>query len=65
MEFDPVDNEDVVQVATPEVSVCAVQPVMDVLFAVKPTVPVGVPPLELTLALKVTEAPDTLGFNDE
>ncbi|MCX7115590.1 MAG: hypothetical protein NTW08_06770 [Gammaproteobacteria bacterium] len=48
----------VVQVATPEVSSRAVQP-MDEPFAVKLTVPVGVHPLELTLALKVTKGRKT------
>ena len=33
--------------------------------SLKVTVPVGVPPVELTAALKVTAAPNVDGFNDE
>jgi hypothetical protein len=61
----PVASDEMVQVAIPEINDFAEQPLIELAFDVKPTVPVGVPLSELTLALKVTELDALLGFNDE
>ena len=55
-------NEEVVQVAVPEVMVWAEQPVMVVPPDLKLTVPVGVTPPPETVAVSVVEAPTVMGF---
>lgn len=61
----PMANDEVVQAAMPEINAFPEQPPIKLPFEVKSTVPVGIPLLELTLALTVTELAATLGFNDE
>jgi hypothetical protein len=62
MECVPTDSDEVLNVALPLLSV----PVPSVVEPfLKVTVPVGVPPLEVTLAVKVTDWPDFDGFREE
>jgi hypothetical protein len=60
--LDPTDRVDVVNVATPPLSMA--EPSVVVPF-LKVTVPVGTPPEEVTVAVKVTPSPETDGFGEE
>ena len=62
MEWVPTSNEDVLNVALPPLSV-AVPRVVDPFLNV--TVPAGVPPLEVTVAVKVTDWFNFEGLRDE
>jgi hypothetical protein len=62
IECEAMDNVEVVNVATPLLSV----PVPSVVTPSRNvTVPVGVPPAPLTVAVKVTDCPATDGFTEE
>src|SRR5579884_298694 len=62
----PADKLLVAHVACPlPFSACAPQPVMVAPPSLKFAVPVGVPPAELTVAVKVTDCPYTEGFVPE
>ena len=56
----PTVRLEIVQVATPAVSACALQLAIVVAPSLKNTVPVGVPPGEVTVAVKVTAWPKAL-----
>jgi hypothetical protein len=60
--LDPTGRVDVVNVATPPLSV-AVPNVVAPFLSV--TVPVGTPPEEVTVAVKVTACPEGEGFGEE
>ena len=62
MEWVPTNRVEVVKVASPLLSV----PVPSVVVpSLKVTVPVGVPPVDFTVAVKVTDAPNVDGFREE
>jgi hypothetical protein len=63
MEWDVTDRMEVVRVAWPLPSKVAVPRL--VAPSKNSTVPVGVPVLELTVAVNVTDCPKTEGFADE
>src|SRR5438876_12295122 len=68
MECDPTLSEDVAQLARPLLRVRLLQLVMAVLPSLKVTFPVGVPEpglLAVTVAVKVTDCPDTDGLAEE
>src|SRR5438105_1470318 len=64
IECEPADSEEVENVAWPDVLSVAVPIVM--LLSVNVTIPVGVPPLELTVTVKVSGCParDWLRLDD-
>jgi hypothetical protein len=62
MECVPSDSPEVLNVALPLLSVLVPSVVEPFL---KVTVPVGVPPLDVTVAVKVTDWPDFDGFREE
>src|ERR1051325_4933998 len=59
----PTEREDVLIVATPLFSVTAAPRLTP--LSRNWTVPVGVPAVEVTVAVKVTEAPEAEGLTDE
>ena len=63
MEFDPAGNVEVVKVAWPVPSRFEVPRVVAAFLNV--TVPVGMPPLEVTVAVKVTGWLKTVGLAEE
>src|SRR5438876_3033471 len=68
MECDPTLSEDVAQLARPLLRVRLLQLVMAVLPSLKVTFPVGVPEpglLAVTVAVKVTDCPNTDGLAEE
>lgn len=62
MECVPTDRDEVLNVALPLLSVTV--PSVEEPF-LKVTVPAGVPPLEVTAAVKVTDWPDVDGLREE
>ena len=62
MEWVATDNVEVANVALPLLSVTVPRLVVP---SLKVTVPVGVPPGEVTVAVKVTDAPEVEGFREE
>ena len=62
MECEPTDRLEEAKVATPEPFKVLVP--MEVAPSLKVTVPVGVPPVLATVAVKVTEAPKVEGFRE-
>jgi hypothetical protein len=65
MELLPAANVETAQVATPELRATDVQPVMLAPPAVKLTLPLGTPLMELTFAIKVTGPDVPLGLIEE
>jgi hypothetical protein len=61
----PTESEDVLHVAAPEESPTAEHPEMALAPSRKPTEPVGVPELPVTVAVKVTDCPSVEGFEEE
>src|SRR6202012_1081715 len=63
MEWLPLASDEVLKVATPEVTATLEARVVEP--SVKVTVPTGVPPVLVTVAVKVTLCPWVAGFADE
>src|SRR5438128_1175312 len=61
----PTDNPAVTQVATPTASGLATQPAMVTPASWKVTVPVGMGPSPVTVAVKVIDWPNTEGFTED
>src|SRR5436190_3258483 len=64
----PTVKAEVAQVADPAASACALQPVIELAPSLKSTVPLGVPApgaVAVTVAVKVTDWPNTDGFAED